>query len=62
VPFRLYQVDDGTGTLTVVARDVRVPSRGANVRVRGRVSDVATVGGRAVGLHLEQESLRVKRD
>ena len=54
VPFKLYKVDDGTGEMTVLAQDGRVPSKGARVRVKGRVSDVATLGGQSLGLHLEQ--------
>jgi hypothetical protein len=56
-----YKVDDGTGELTVVSQGLQVPSRGARVRVRGRVDDVAVLGGRAFGLHLREESLYVKR-
>ena len=43
MPFRLYRVDDGTGEVTVVSQGGRVPSKGARVRVKGRVSDIATV-------------------
>lgn len=60
VPFKLYKVDDGTGELTVVSQDGRTPSKGARVRVKGRVSDMATFGGRAVGLHLEQKDISFK--
>ena len=54
VPFKLYKVDDGTGEVTVIAQNGRTPTKGAHVRVKGRVNDVATFGGQAVGLHLEQ--------
>jgi len=57
MPFKLYKVDDGTGEVTVVAQDGRTPSRGAHVRVRGKVSEVATFGGQSVGLHLRQTDL-----
>jgi DNA/RNA endonuclease YhcR with UshA esterase domain len=60
VPFRLYKVDDGTGEVTVVAQDGRVPTKGARVSVRGRVNEFATFGGQSVGLHLRQEHLRFK--
>ena len=62
VPFRLYKVDDGTGEVTVVSQSTRMPARGERVRVKGRVDDVAVLGGRAVGLHLKEEALYVKRD
>ncbi|OFW11891.1 MAG: hypothetical protein A3H96_25900 [Acidobacteria bacterium RIFCSPLOWO2_02_FULL_67_36] len=61
LPFKLYKVDDGTGELTVVSQSGRVPTRGAHVRVKGKVSEVATFGGRSIGLHLEQRDLDFKR-
>jgi len=61
LPFRLYKVDDGTGEVTVVSQSTRMPARGEHVRVKGRVDDVAMLGGRALGLHLKEESLYVKR-
>jgi|SRR6266540_3516254 hypothetical protein len=61
VPFRLYKVDDGTGEVTVVSQGTRMPSKGERVRVRGRVEDVAMLGGRALGLHIREEGLYVKR-
>ncbi|MGH9370629.1 MAG: hypothetical protein ACRD15_03770 [Vicinamibacterales bacterium] len=61
VPFKMYRVNDGTGEVTVVATNGRVPSRGAQVRVKGRVSDVATLGGQAIGLHIQQRDLDFRR-
>lgn len=61
VPFKLYKIDDGTGEVTVVANNGRPPTKGSRVRVKGRVSDVATFGGQAVGLHLEQKDIHFKR-
>jgi hypothetical protein len=61
MPLKLYKVDDGTGEMTVVAQNGRVPTKGARVRVRGRVEDVATFGGTAVGLHLQQQSIKFER-
>ena len=61
VPFRLYKIDDGTGEMTVVAQNGRVPTRGAHVEVKGRVNDVATFGGQAVGLHLQQTGIKFRR-
>jgi hypothetical protein len=61
VPFKLYKVDDGTGEVTVLSEHGRTPTRGARVRVRGRVADVAVIGGQALGLHLREEALYVKR-
>jgi hypothetical protein len=61
VPFKLYKVSDGTGEVTVVSNNGRVPTRGAHVRVKGRVSDVATLGGQAIGLHIEQRDVDFNR-
>jgi hypothetical protein len=61
MPFKLYKVDDGTGEVTVLAQDGRTPTRGARVRVKGRVSEMATFGGQSFGLHLRQTDLDFKR-
>lgn len=61
VPFKLYKINDGTGELTVVAQGGRTPTKGSRVRVKGRVNDVATFGGQAVGLHLQQTDLSFRR-
>jgi hypothetical protein len=61
VPFKLYKVDDGTGEMTVVSQNGRAPNKGAHVRVKGRVSDVATLGGQSLGLHMEQRDVDFKR-
>lgn len=49
VPFKIYKVDDGTGEVTVISQNQRVPTRGARVRVRGRVNEFAVLGGRSFG-------------
>ena len=61
VPFRMYKVDDGTGEVTVLSNGSRMPTRGARVRVKGKVNEVAVFGGQALGLHLREESLRIER-
>ena len=61
VPFKMYKIDDGTGEVTVVANNGRTPTKGARVRVKGRVSDVATFGGQSLGLHIEQKDIDFKR-
>lgn len=55
VPFQLYKVDDGTGEITVISKSGRTPGKGQRVRVKGRVNEVATLGGRSIGLHLEEQ-------
>src|ERR671910_2314922 len=61
VPFKLYKIDDGTGEVTVVANNGRTPTKGSRVRVKGRVSDVATFGGQSLGLHIQQTDLDFKK-
>lgn len=61
MPFKLYKVDDGTGEVTVLAQDGRTPTRGARVRVKGKVGEMATFGGQSFGLHLRQTDLDFKR-
>jgi hypothetical protein len=61
VPFRMYKVDDGTGEVTVLSEGLRMPAKGEHVRVKGRVQEVAVLGGRPLGLHLREENLYVRR-
>jgi len=61
VPFRLYKVDDGTGEVTVISQGAKTPTRGAHVRVKGKVNELAVFGGQALGLHLQEEHLDVRR-
>lgn len=61
VPFKMYKLDDGTGEVTVIANEGRVPTRGARVRVKGRVGEVATFGGQSVGLHIRQRDIDFRR-
>jgi hypothetical protein len=61
LPFRFYKVDDGTGEVTVLSDGRRMPSTGERVRVRGRVEDVAVIGGRPLGLHLRENDVYIRR-
>jgi hypothetical protein len=61
LPLKLYKVSDGTGEVTVISQDGRVPTRGARVSVRGRVNDFAIFGGQSIGLHIDQEHLKFRR-
>jgi hypothetical protein len=62
VPFRFYRVDDGTGQLTVLSQHLgRTPTRGAVVAVKGKVNDIRVFGGQAIGRHLREEELDIKR-
>ena len=61
-PFKMYKVDDGTGEVTVLSSQAsRLPTRGAHVRVKGKVDEIAVLGGQAVGLHVREESVHVNR-
>ncbi len=61
IPYRFYKVDDGTGEVTVLSQSSRMPARGERVKVRGKVNEVAILGGRPLGLHLREEKLSVRR-
>jgi len=60
LPFHVYHVDDGSGEIAVVSQSARVPARGTRVQVRGRVSEVAVLGGRSIGLHLREEDRKIR--
>lgn len=57
VPVRMFQMDDGTGEILVLTDERRVPSRGARIRVTGRVEEFATFGGRSIGLHIRERDM-----
>jgi hypothetical protein len=55
VPFQFYNVDDGSGEITVLSRSGRfVPSKGARIQVKGRLNQIGSFGSRTVGLHIEE--------
>ena len=61
VPFQLYNVDDGSGQITVLAKSDRgVPAKGTRVQVRGKVNEFATFGGRSLGMHLQEEDRKIR--
>lgn len=60
VPFQLYNVDDGSGEITVLSRSGRAPARGTRVQVKGKINEFATFGGRSVGLHLQEEDRKIR--
>ena len=59
VPFQVYNVDDGTGEIAVVSRSGRAPATGTRIEVKGKVSEVAVIGGRSIGLHIEEDERRI---
>jgi hypothetical protein len=60
VLLQVYNVDDGTGEISVISRGGTVPPRGARVQVRGRVGELAAIGGRSIGLHVQEEQRRIR--
>ncbi len=60
VPFQLYNVDDGSGEITVLSRSGRTPARGTRVEVKGEVKELAVFGGQSLGLHLQEEDRKIK--
>jgi hypothetical protein len=45
-----YQIDDGTGKLTVVTQHNGAPRKGAQVRVRGKFRSVGTIGSKSASV------------
>ena len=60
VPFQFYQIDDGTGEITVLSQSGRAPARGTRVQVKGRINELATFGGQSVGLHIQEQDRKIK--
>lgn len=56
IPVGFYQIEDGTGEISVLAQRRGTPSKGARLRVKGKVSQVASFGNRTIGLHIQEES------
>jgi hypothetical protein len=54
MPYALYKIDDGTAEITVLSQRRGGPARGALVRVRGHVREVANFGANSVGLHIQE--------
>lgn len=60
IPFQLYNVDDGSGEITVLSRSGRAPARGTRVQVKGKLNEFGVFAGRSVGLHLQEENRKIK--
>jgi hypothetical protein len=50
-----YEIDDGTGTIVVIARGQGVPAEGARTRVEGVFESVFSFMGRTVAAILQSE-------
>jgi hypothetical protein len=60
MPFQLYNIDDGSGEITVLSRTGGPLSKGTRVQVRGKINQFANFGGRSVGLHIQEEDRRIR--
>lgn len=60
VLLQVYNIDDGTGEISVIARGGSAPPPGARVQVKGRVSELAAIGGRSIGLHVQEETRKIR--
>lgn len=61
LPYQFYKIEDGTGEIFVVSqdRDGWAPTRGAHVRVKGRVRHAGVVNGNAIGVHIASRDFDV---
>ncbi|MEO6654808.1 MAG: hypothetical protein ABIO36_01880 [Pyrinomonadaceae bacterium] len=53
-----YKIDDGTGSIWVLVTDGSVPSRGAEVGVKGKISSGVNWKGRNYGLGMYEKDRR----
>ena len=60
VPYQFYNVSDGTGEIPVLSKSGRAPSKGAHIKVEGRLNEVASFGSRSIGLHLEERDRHIE--
>ncbi len=55
----IYKLDDGTGSIWVIT-DKGVPSKGAEVGLKGRVQEGLNYGGKNYGLGVVEQQRRVR--
>lgn len=55
----VYKIDDGTGAIWV-ATDKAVPSKGAQIGVRGRIESGVNYNGKNYGLGMQEEDRKFK--
>lgn len=55
-----YKIDDGTGTMWVVTRDT-VPTKGAQLGVKGKIESGVNYNGRNYGLGMVEEDRRFRQ-
>jgi hypothetical protein len=59
-PYQFYNVSDGSGEISVLSKSGRAPSKGAHVKVEGRLNEIAEFGNRPIGLHLEERDRHIE--
>src|SRR5262245_7294034 len=57
----VYELSDGTGTLWVYTENHGVPSKGAHIGVKGRISESITFMGKNYGTVLRESDRRTER-
>jgi hypothetical protein len=56
-----YKIDDGTGSIWVLVTDGSVPSKGAEIGVKGRVGTGVNWKGRNYGLGIHEKDRRYRK-
>ncbi len=56
-----YKVDDGTGSMWVIVSDGAVPSKGAEIGVKGTISSGVNWKGRNYGLGMHEKDRRYRK-
>ncbi len=56
-----YKIDDGTGSMWVIVSDGAVPSKGAEIGVKGRISSGVNWRGRNYGLGMHEKDRRYRK-
>lgn len=56
-----YKIDDGTGSMWVVVADGSVPSKGAEIGVKGRIGSGVSWKGKNYGLGMYEKDRRYRK-
>lgn len=56
-----YKIDDGTGSIWILVTDGNVPSKGAEIGVKGTLGNGVSWKGRNYGLGIHEEDRRYKK-
>jgi hypothetical protein len=58
--FQVYNLEDGSGEISVISMSGRTPATGTRLEVTGKVGEVIVLGGRSIGLHIREEDRRIQ--